>query len=244
MKHKIETERENLFDVNMVIAMRVRITGDPDIVKLEEAFRKAVSKFEILNSKVVIEENGDAYYIDCACPASSFTVTGMGFEELIYENERIRFRIEEGEYIRGFLTPDGIVFLMHHLGGDGRSMLFFIEEFMSSLEGSESDPIPFDNLPVSSLPKESRMPFLYKLFADSWNRKWSKMRKVFSFDDIEKSFEDFWQSHRTKTEITEYGKDQLDEMLSECKKAGCSLTSYLIATWLKDDSKKRMSAWL
>ena len=122
--------------------------------------------------------------------------------------------------------------------GDGRSMLFFIERFMSILAGEGSDPVPFDNLPVASLPKESRLPFLYRLFADSWNRKWLRMKRVFTFDDIEKSFEGFWLAHRTKTEITEYGKGQLDEMLSKCREAGCSLTSYLIASWLKDNTRK------
>ena len=57
MRYKIETERENLFDVNMVIAMRVRIAGVVLFEDLEKAFYKAVASYEILNSKVVIEEN-------------------------------------------------------------------------------------------------------------------------------------------------------------------------------------------
>ena len=58
MRYKIETERENLFDVNMVIAMRVRVEGKLLFEDLEKAFYKAVASYEILNSRVVIEENG------------------------------------------------------------------------------------------------------------------------------------------------------------------------------------------
>ena len=234
MRYRIETERENLFDVSMVIAMRVRIIGEVSFHQLEMAFRKAVSTYEILNSGIVIEENGDAYYVECPDPLSSFTETGLGFEELIFENERVRFRIENGEYIRGFHSPDGLVFLMHHLGGDGKSLLYFIETFMSILAGEEVRKVPFDNLPVSALPEAGRLPFLYRLFIRSWNRKWKKMRRVFTYEDMDSAYDAFWHEHKTKTVIEEYGSEELNAMLDECKRCGCSLTSYLTAVWLKD----------
>ena len=137
MKYKIETERENLFDVSIVIAMRVRVEGEVVFEELEKTFKKAVAVHEILNSKIVIEDNGEAFYVDCEKPMSSFKESSLSFEELINANEGIRFRVEEGEYIRGFLSPDGLVFLMHHMGGDGKSLLYFIETFMSIYAGEE-----------------------------------------------------------------------------------------------------------
>ena len=80
MRFKIETERENLFDVNMVIAMRVRIEGNIVFAKLEKAFYDTVASYEILNSKVVIEDDGNAYYVDCDEPLSSFSESGLCFE--------------------------------------------------------------------------------------------------------------------------------------------------------------------
>lgn len=234
MRYKIETERENLFDVNMVIAMRVRIEGKPDLEQLAAAFRNAVAAYEILNSRVVIEENGDAYYVDCAEPASSFTPSEMSFEELINANENVRFKIEKGEYVRGFKTPDGLVFLMHHLGGDGKSLLYFIEAFMSILAGEEPRTVPFANLRPEDLPEDSRLPFLYDLFVKSWNRKWLKNRRVFGFGDMDKAFSDFWKTHKTRTVIEEYSKERLDDLLARSKEAGCSLTAYLVALWTKD----------
>ena len=234
MRYKISTERENLFDVNMVIAMRVRIERGADLEQLTAAFRKAVASYEILNSRVVIEENGDAYYVDCAEPASSFTGTELCFEEIINANENVRFKIENGEYIRGFKTPDGLVFLMHHLGGDGKSLLYFIETFMSILSGEEARAVPFANLRPEDLPEDSRLPFMYDLFVKSWNRKWLKVRRVFGFVDMDKEFSDFWKTHKTRTVIEEYSKDRLDELLARSKEAGCSLTAYLVALWIKD----------
>ena len=238
MKYRIETERENLFDVSMVIAMRVRIGGDVVFGQLENAFRKAVSVYEILNTMVVIEEDGEAYYVSCDEPLSSFKETGYGFEELINENERIRFRIEDGEYIRGFLSPDGIVFLMHHLGGDGKSLLYFIETFMSILSGEEPGIVPFANLPVASLPEDSGLPYLYRLFVNSWNRRWAGMKRVFGYADMDKAYSSFWSAHRTETVIVEYDKEELEDMIRSSKSAGCSLTSYLTAMWIRDISSK------
>ena len=56
MRYKIETERENLFDVNMTIAMRVRLKTAVQFDMCKRAFDRAVSVYEILNSRVVIEE--------------------------------------------------------------------------------------------------------------------------------------------------------------------------------------------
>ena len=239
MRHKIETERENLFDVNMVIAMRVRIEGNVVFEQLEKAFYKAVSSYEILNSRVIIEDNGDAYYVDCGRPQSSFSRTELGFEELINANERVRFRIENGEYLRAFLTPDGLVFLMHHLGGDGKSLLYFIETFMLILTGGNVSRVPFAGMSLQDLPKESEMSFWYKLFVRSWNGRWAGKKRVFGYKDMDKAFNDFWQNHQTKTEITEYPSDKLNDLLLEAKRSEASLTSYLTAAWLKDLKGKK-----
>ena len=234
MRHKIETERENLFDVNMVIAMRVRIDGEIVFEQLENAFRSAVASYEILNSRVVIEEDGEAFYVDCDDPCSCFKKSELGFEELINANEKVRFRIENGEFIRGFLSTDGIVFLMHHLGGDGKSLLYFIETFMSILSGGVPPKIPFANLSVEDLPEDSKLPYLYSLFVRSWNRRWMKMKRVFTYSDMDKFFADFWKTHKTRTIIEEYDKTKLEELLAKSKEAGCSLTAYLVALWIKD----------
>ncbi len=234
MRYKIETERENLFDVNMMIAMRVRLKTAVQFNMCKRAFDCAVGCHEILNSRVVIEENGDAFYVDCDSPKSSFTQSELSFEELINLNEKIRFRIENGEYIRGYYSSDGIVFLMHHLGGDGKSLLFFIETFMKILSGGSVAKVPFGRLAVSDLPADSKLPYFYELFIKSWNRKWSKVRRVFSFEDMDRAFNDFWKTHETQTTINLFDKDALDKMKKESKDAGCSLTSYLIADILRN----------
>jgi len=216
----------------------VRVEGELIFEHLENAFAKAVASYEILNSKIVIEDNGDGFYVDCETPLNSFKETSLSFEELINANEGIRFRVEEGEYIRGFLSPDGLVFLMHHMGGDGKSLLYFIETFMRIYAGEEVEKIAFENLPVSALPKDSELSHLYKSFVKYWNKRWAKQKRVFTYADMDNSYKIFWQSHKTKTVVDVYTEDELKELLAKSKEAGCTLTSYLVALWIKDTPYK------
>ena len=238
MKYGIATERIDLFDVNIVIAMQVKLSEEVPFEELQKAFEKACKAHEVLRSKVMIDEDGEAFYVDCDCPQNSFSKTSQTLTELINSNERIRFRIEEGEFIRGFASPEGLVFLMHHLGGDGKSLLYFIESFMNCLSGKEIEEVPFKNLTLDNLPEESRIPFVYELLVKRWNRKWQKDKRVFDFSDMDRAYESFWKNRKTKTIIKRFEKADIDQMIQKAKAAGVSLTAYLITDMIKDEKKK------
>ncbi|MCR4793293.1 MAG: hypothetical protein K5871_11120 [Lachnospiraceae bacterium] len=234
MRYKIETERVDLFDVSIIITMAVRLEKKVSTEELVAAFDKAVRAHEVLNSRVVIEDSGEAYYADNDMPCSSFIRTQASLSELISENERGRFRIEEGEWIRGFDSPDGLVFMMHHLAGDGKSLLYFIETFLSALAGADPEFVPFRNLTLDNLPSGSRIPFFYEPIVRSWNRKWLKDKKIFGFEDMDRAYEKSWTGHKTKTEATRYEGKELEKLIRSAKDAGVTLTSYLIADMAKD----------
>ena len=204
MRYRIDTERVDLFDVNIVITMRVSLEEAVDFEDAKTAFFKACRLHEVLNSKVVIEDSGEAFYVDNEDTHNTISKTGLDLDELINENEKKRFRIEEGEFIRCFMSPDGIVFMMHHLGGDGKSLVYFIETFMKCLSGRECTFVPFRSLGLSDLPSDSKLPFYYVLLASSWNKKWKKEWKLFTFDDMDRSYSEFWADHKTKTELKHY----------------------------------------
>ena len=54
MKVRIETERADLFDVSILIAMRVHISGKLAEDEIRAAFDKAVRAYEILGTRVCI----------------------------------------------------------------------------------------------------------------------------------------------------------------------------------------------
>ena len=243
MRYQIETERSDLFDVNIVITMKVCLDKDVPIDELKSAFDKACKVHEVLQSRVVIESTGEAYYVDNDRMANSFSRTDQSLTDLIYSNERCRFRIEEGEFIRAYLSPDGLVFMMHHLGGDGKSLLYFIESFMRCLAGMECEKVPFKSLGPKDLPEKGKMPFFYRQLVRSWNHKWLRQKQVFDFTDMDTAYSKFWGEHRTKVWLKTYERNELESLIKNAKNAGTSLTAYLIADMIKD-SKKKMDVGL
>ena len=207
--YKIETERGDLFDVNMMIVMQITVSGNASGSELTAAFGNACAAFEILNCKVVIDENGGAFYDNCASPKNSITFGDFELSELIREQERIRFRIEDGEFLRCFVSPANdnemkLCFLMHHLGGDGKSLCYFIEAFLKCLNGEKCEYRSIILLDRETLPKNLKLPFWAEWLVKSYNKKWQKERRVFGFDDMEKAYEKFWRTHGTtvRNEVT------------------------------------------
>ena len=214
--YKIETERGELFDVNMMIAMQVKVFGKASETALAEAFREAVEAFEILNCKVFIDHKGDAFYDNCGEPMNRIIFRDFELEELIQEQERIRFRLEDGEFLRCFVSYEKanemkLCFLMHHLGGDGKSLCYFIEAFMKSLSGEKCEYRRIQLLNNEALPNTSKLSFLAALVTKVYNRKWQKQRRVFGFDDMEAAYKSFWKSHKTtvKNVVTESSVESL-----------------------------------
>jgi hypothetical protein len=237
--YKIETERGDLFDVNMMIAMQVNVRGNATETELTEAFRVAVGAFEILNCKVVIDDKGIAFYEKCTLPMNSIVFRDFELEELIQEQERIRFRLEDGEFLRCFVSFSNkeemkICFLMHHLGGDGKSLCYFIEAFMKSLSGEKCEYRRIQILNKGTLPKTSKLSFLASLVTKVYNRKWKKQRRTFNFEDMEAAYEKFWKSHKTTVKNVVTEGEKLSRKLCECKANKIGFTSYTIAKMIKD----------
>ena len=236
--YRIETERGDLFDVNMMIAIQATVCGSAAENELVAAFHEAVASFEILNSKVVIDDNGDAFYDNCASPGNSIVFKDFEISDLIREQECKRFKIEDGELLRCFVSrtnSDGmkLCFLMHHLGGDGKSLLYFIEAFLKCLNGEKSEYRKLLLLDRKTLPKDVKLPLFAKWLVKSYNRKWQKERRVFGFNDMSKAYEMFWQTHSTtvRNEVTE--GSELKEKLKTCKTGGFGFTSYTIAEMIQ-----------
>ena len=240
--YRIETERGDIFDVNMMIAMEATVRGSATENELVFAFNEAVASFEILNSKVVIDENGDAFYDKTALPPNSIRFKDIELCELIREQERIRFRIEDGEFLRCFVSRANsetmkMVFLMHHLGGDGKSLMYFIEAFLKYLNGEKREYQRIVLLDKNTLPQAAKLPLWAKWLVKSYNKKWQKERRVFDFHDMSEAYEKFWENHSTvvRNEVTE--GEKLREKLTACKNGGAGFTSYTIAEMIQDSSR-------
>lgn len=292
----IETERQDLFDVSIVIAMRFHIRGNVSETAIRTAFDRAVKYHEILGTRVKKDENDIAYYEkpdnmspDKESDISSFDSNKILFEEsdwlsIIRREEKKRFRIEEGEFIRGFVyasdddvnvgssaesTGEGIdiLFMMHHLGGDGKSLVYFIETFMKYL--SENDPQTLEDIEISKFidevkgdleRKEERNSLEMRtipagdlsdealkdrvgplaLMPKIFNKQWLKdpKRQTFSFEDMDKAYEEYWSTR--ESEIKEYiiSPEQTAKIHARCKEWNIGFTAYITTSFLRRMGRK------
>lgn len=99
----ISTERADLFDVNMMILMSIDVIGCAEASQIMQAFYHAVNAHEILGTKIVIDKNGNAYYEPCNRKNNTIRFCAQSTGEILNEQEKIRFRIEEGEFLRAFV---------------------------------------------------------------------------------------------------------------------------------------------
>lgn len=260
--YKIETERGDLFDVNMMIVMKAAVSGAEKLsfTETEKAFHEATAAYEILNSKIVLKSDGSCFYEPCAelgGASQKIASCNIPLEELIQHQQKIRFKLEDGEFLRCFVYEPcngkrDFVFLMHHLGGDGKSLCYFIETFLNCLCASGKTPEyqPIKLLTSANLSKDSALPFAAKLLAKHYNKQWQKeqgkkanqtqvQKRCFSFKDMQTAYDHFWQSHRTTISVQYTDAAALQQELAECKRHGIGYTSYTIAKLLKDESGKK-----
>lgn len=102
---EIITERPNLFEPNIYINFYVELSGIYNAADLENAVKSAYSANEATMSKVVLRSDGVAYYEKITQSRCSVEITQDDWQEIIKVNEKIPFKLEQGELIRCFIIP-------------------------------------------------------------------------------------------------------------------------------------------
>ena len=271
----IETERQDLFDVSIVIAMRFHISGNVTESAIRIAFENAVRSHEILSTKVVIDAEGKAYYekpekenstnkladSDSASSSNKLFFEVNDWQNIIHREEKKRFKIEEGEFIRGFVYESGsdesgdgasILFMMHHLGGDGKSLVYFIETFMKCLaEEGTKDVLEMRTIPAGDISDKALKDRVgpLALVPKIYNKKWLKemdskeeagknAKRVFTFSDLDEAYDEYWKDR--ESEIKEYviAPETMTKVLEKCKEWKIGFTAYFTTAFLRRMARK------
>ena len=264
MRYMIETERSDLFDVSIVIAMRVHIKGNVNEDGLRSAFEEATKAYEILGCRVVLEEDGTAYYENenfegqkegnpvtssnsQKCRNNKIFFEESSWRQILKREEKIRFKIEEGEFLKAFcyeMNEEGcsIIFLMHHLGGDGKSLVYFIESFMKALSGEK---LEYSNIrlisagPLDDKSQRDRLGLL-AFVPKSYNKKWNKdeRKKSFNYSDMDKAYETYWKEHESTIDEYIIKPEKVNMMLGKCKEWNIGFTAYITTAFLRRLGRK------
>ena len=182
-----------LFDPNIytsVIVTLKRKSDDLSVEKIKKAVEKAYTQNETTMSKVVLN-NGNAYFESISETGCKVFVDQRNWVDILNENQKNTFKINEGEFIRTFIIEDkeeiSVFIMAHHIVGDGYSLLLFAQDILSNLAGEAVEYKPLNNQNDEVIPK-IKYPFMKKIGIKLLNAQWKKTITIFtgSFGKIER----------------------------------------------------------
>lgn len=246
-KERIELllERSFLFDPNIYMTVVVTIEGDVSEEEVCEAVKKVYTQNQTTMSKVVLDEQGKVYLEEMEETGCKVYVDKRDWVEILRENERKPFRLEDGELIRTFIIPRGkqkdIYLMAHHVAGDGGALLILAEDIFNNIEGRKVQYKPTKVITNEESMKRGNLNFLQKLGLKSLSQKWGEHKTIFGWNDYYKVHEEYWKNRRTEISFHEIEGNRLEELKAECKKLGVTINTYLVTKLMQEhypDSKK------
>ncbi len=237
MKKYIRSERTNLFEPNVYIGMIVKLSGDLQSEEIEQAVYNSYEANEATMSRVVLEENGDAYYEKMEGSGCKFIIDSCSWKELLHQSEKRPFALNEGELVRTFLTKESgqwILFIhAHHLVGDGQSVLILINDIVT---GMNKLPLTYKSmLSVNRnfLENRAKLGKGTKLYIKWINQKWQKNARVFTWDDYYTIHRKYWSEYTSEIEWITH---DIKELKARCPN-GITINSYMITELVREHSE-------
>lgn len=237
MRNYIYSERADLFEPNIYIEFLVQILGNPSVEGLVLAVKAAFAANEATLSKISLKKDGTSFYERVNESGCSVTVVQKDWKELIRENEKIPFNIEQGELMKVFIIQLGgkisLFIMAHHLVGDGKSITYFLEDVMNALSGEKLEYKPLRLITQNSFPKESELPVYFKLYVNNFNRKWRRSGRNFTWDDYYNIHKNYWKERSSKVIYETFSPEEINRIHIFAKEMGVSVNSYITTAFLE-----------
>lgn len=231
MRKYIKSEREDLFDPNVYISMIVKIEGNISLEQLKESIEAAYQSNESTMSRIVLEEDGTAYYEKMDKTGCKIFCDNRKWQDILKESEKKPFALWDGELIRTYIISEEdntTVFIMaHHLAGDGKSIIYFIKDILNKLSGENLSFKRMNLVDEKLLEKKAKLLLPIRLWIKSVNRKWKKVGKTFSWEDYLKIHNKYWSNRSSEITIEQHNETEISKMKQYCK-GKVTINSYLI----------------
>lgn len=241
MKNEIRSERADLFDPNMCIVITFDIIGATEPRSLVDAANRTFTRFESTMSRIVLRDDSRAFYEKMPFSGCTAQVTRSDLDELVTENEKKHFAIENGELMRVFIKPAegkiSVLIMAHHLAGDGKSVIYFIERMMKEATGECGEYQPLVLLNEETLPEGAGISRLYRLLGQLYNRGWAKSGKGFRWEDREKLHSTYWRDRTSVMLKRRIAPECVEKIHTKSKAAHVSINSLILAALMKENSR-------
>ncbi|SHO47771.1 condensation domain-containing protein [Anaerocolumna xylanovorans] len=234
-KTKIDKERTWIFSPVNNIVIKVDIKGNILEEQLKEAIKDVVYHCDMLHQKIVVDNEGNAYYGRGEFFEPVVKPMKIDWKEVAKEQEKLLFAIDKGEFIRFFYsrTETGITILIiaHHIAGDGISLTYFVQDIMRSISGVKIEHKKLELFNMENLPKEARLRAPTTWLMKYMNKKWDKTGRKFDFNDYYNMYHQYWNNRETLID-TYYLEDEIYDSICKYSKENKITINTMIMTAL------------
>ncbi|BCJ93164.1 hypothetical protein acsn021_07330 [Anaerocolumna cellulosilytica] len=200
-KTKIDKERTWIFSPVNNISLKIDLKGSILEEQLKEAIRDTINHYDMLHQKIIIDNEGNAYYQKAELFEPVIDSMGSDWREVAREQEKHPFAIDKGEFIRFFYskaeTGMTLLIIAHHIAGDGISFTYFVQDIMRAISGEKIEYKKLELYNMDKLPKEASLRAPIAWLIKYMNSKWKKTGRKFDFDDYYNMYDKYWNNRET-----------------------------------------------
>lgn len=194
-------------------------------------------------SRVSLDGRGRAFYEGMDESGCKVMETSEDWRTILEQQQKLPFALDKGELVRVFVAAasgeQSLVVMAHHLAGDGKSLVYFIEDVMRTLAGERLEYKPLQLLSPASLPDSSRLPLAYRLYAHLLNYRWNRSGRTFGWQDYEHIHQSCWPKRHSVVVCEAFSAEEVRGLQEFAKSARVSVNSWIAAALLEADPAAR-----
>lgn len=245
---EILIERQNLFEPNNQMAFYVEMSYVP-YERLKDAIEQAYLNNESTCCKIVLTENGKAFYQKMGHSACKIGKSSSEWKDIVREQEKIPFALEQGEMIRCFVcemnNKTGLLVFAHHIVADGLGIICFINDVMNALSGKPLEYKPLRSFAKEDIEKEYRLPLIAKAYVAFCNLRYKLfVNNVYDWDDYYGISHHYWSQFESNILHYTFTKEETDKIRMLAKREEVSVNTFLTTAFIKHNKGKKRVGWI
>lgn len=249
MRQYILTERAHLMCPNMHFGIKAKIASGYNKEKIQETLRELEAAHPFLKSCIAREpESCKLYY----CWHEELKVPVFEKETpSLWANDysditRYGWDVFHECLLKLVVYPSDkefeVMFIAHHLLGDGRSILDMVCEFADCYVAMKKPVLAKENLisSVDELTKGSKLSAINKLIIGYANRRWKNEDHAIDYKAYRRFEKEFIASNPVSYIEEAWDEAKTEDVLRNCRERGVSLNDYLVADMMCREKTRRI----
>lgn len=242
------TERAHFMCPNMHFGMLVELAAEYDGNKIKETLEKMEKAHPFLRSVISYDEDGVRLYYDVK-DESKISFVEKESMDTMWEDYKAVSKYEWNPFVNGLLkvyayNKNGqttLLFIAHHLLGDGRCILEIAKEFAECyVQNGEPEYVEEALIrTIDDLPEKSDLTGISKLLVKQANKQWRTEGKRVRYEEYALFVEKFASTHPVCLKEHYISDEEFNKMIQLCKENGITLNDLLMAhMYIKTGTEK------